>query len=172
MIDENGVGMTILSHDSEDRTLADGFEEKGSYVRNVQYTGAGVSSVAQISGIPMVSAYCEQFIKYECEGSLLFRSAPTGWWVSRDSVQMLYWGGASPDDFQKCACGATSPNTCVDTSYSCNRDANIGSSWHEDSGNLADKNHLPVIQLRFGDTGSGDETGYHTLGKLRCYGMV
>ena len=77
----------------------------------------------------------------------------------------------SQDDFQKCACGATSPNTCVDTSYSCNCDANIGSSWHEDSGNLTDKNHLPVIQLRFGDTGSG-EAGYHTLGKLRCYGMA
>ena len=171
MIDKNGVGVTILSHDSEDRTLGDGFEEKGSYVRNVHYIGAGVSSVAQISGIPMVSAYCEQFIKYECRGSLLFRSAPTGWWVSRDSVQMLYWGGASPDDFQKCACGTTSPNTCVDTSYSCNCDANIGSSWHEDSGNLTDKNHLPVIQLRFGDTGSG-EAGYHTLGKLRCYGIA
>ena len=92
---------------------------------------------------------------------------------------MLYWGGAgnrllggaSPDDFRKCACGATSPNTCVDTSYSCNCDAYIGSSWHEDSGNLNDKNHLPVIQLRFGDTGSG-EAGYHTLGKLRCYGMA
>ena len=46
MIDNNGVGVTILSHDSEDRTLVDGFEEKGSYVRNVYYIGAGVSSVA------------------------------------------------------------------------------------------------------------------------------
>ena len=80
MIDKNGVGVIILSHDSEDRTLVDGFEEKGSYVRTVHYIGAGVSSVAQISGIPMVSAYCEQFIKYECKGSLLFRSAPAGWW--------------------------------------------------------------------------------------------
>ncbi|CAH3147397.1 unnamed protein product, partial [Porites evermanni] len=172
MIDKNGVGVTILSHDSEDRTLVDGFEEKGSYVRNVYYIGVGVSRVAQISGIPMVSAYCEQFIKYECKGSLLFRSAPAGWWVSRDSIQMLYWGGASPDDFRKCACGVATPNTCVDTSYSCNCDANIGSYWHEDSGNLTNKNHLPVIQLRFGDTGDGDEAGYHTLGKLRCYGMA
>ena len=90
------------------------------------------------------------------------------------SWYFLEWSiGVEPsqDDFQKCACGATSPNTCVDTSYSCNCDANIGSSWHEDSGNLNDKNHLPVIQLRFGDTGSG-EAGYHTLGKLRCYGMA
>ena len=29
MIDKNRVGVTILSHDSEDRTLVDGFEEKG-----------------------------------------------------------------------------------------------------------------------------------------------
>ena len=78
MIDKKGVGVTIHSHDSEDRTLVDGFEEKGSYVRNVHYIGAGVSSVEQISGIPMLSSFCEQFIKYECRGSLLFRSAAAG----------------------------------------------------------------------------------------------
>lgn len=43
--------------------------------------------------------------------------------------------------------------------------------WHEDCGLLTEKSHLLVIQLRFGDTGSSDETGYHTLRKLKCYGM-
>ena len=71
----------------------------------------------------------------------------------------------------KSAHAGLQPQTRVDTSYSCNCDANIGSSWHEDSGKLTDKNHLHVIQLRFGDTESG-EAGYHTLGKLRCYGMA
>ena len=32
MTDKNGVGVTVVGHDSEDRTLVDGYEEKGSYV--------------------------------------------------------------------------------------------------------------------------------------------
>ena len=37
---------------------------------------------------------------------------------------------------------------------------------------IADKNRLPVTELRFGDTGDGTnrEYGYHTLGKLQCWG--
>ena len=31
--------MNILSHDSEDRKLVDGFEGKGSYVKNYLYLG-------------------------------------------------------------------------------------------------------------------------------------
>ena len=60
--------------------------------------------MAQISFIPVVSAHCEQFIKYDCKGSLLFRpdDPATGWWVSRNGIQLLYSGGASPVDFKKC----------------------------------------------------------------------
>ena len=36
---------------------------------------------------------------------------------------------------------------------------------------ITNKSHLPVTQLRFGDTGEQKEDGYHTLGKLKCYGM-
>ena len=42
----------------------------------------------------------------------------------------------------------------------------------EDSGLLTDKTHLPVKQLRFGDTAGGSDQGYHTLGKLKCYDIV
>jgi len=28
------------------------------------------------------------------------------------------------------------------------------------------------LQLRIGDTGLPEETGYHTLGKLKCYGIA
>ena len=48
-------------------------------------------------------------------------------------------------------------------------------AWREDSGLLTDKSTLPVKELRFGDTGvfqGVDEKGYHTLGKLRCYGTA
>jgi len=32
--------------------------------------------------------------------------------------------------------------------------------------------HLPVKQLRFGDAGDNTNKGYHTLGKLKCYGAA
>lgn len=37
MTDKGGVGVTVVSHDSESRTLVDGFEAPGSYLRNVTY---------------------------------------------------------------------------------------------------------------------------------------
>ena len=94
-----------------------------------------------------------------------------GWWVSRDDEKMKYWGGVNSVPF-KCACSLN--NTCADRSYGCNCDKNDW-NWREDSGLLADKSKLPVIQMRFGDTGefvSHNESGYHTLGPLECYGLI
>ena len=88
--------------------------------------------------------------------------------MSRDSTKMTYWGGASPGS-GKCTCGKT--NSCADSSYGCNCDK-ADKVWREDSGLLTDKSSLPVKQLRFGDTGASSEEGYHTLGKLKCYGIV
>jgi len=166
MNDKNGVGVTIISHDSENRALVDGYEEAGSYKRDIIYTGA---SLSQLASLTTVSSHCEQFIKYECHGSVLwlFCSKPDAWWVSRDSAKMRYWGGASPGS-GKCACGMTS--SCAGPSRGCNCDKN-DHVWREDSGLLTYKSHLPVKQLRFGDTGDSSEKGYHTLGKLKCYGM-
>ena len=80
---------------------------------------------------------------------------------------MTYWGGASVS--RKCACGMT--NSCAVSFFGCNCDKN-DRVWREDSGLLTDKTRLPVKQLRFGDTGGSYEKGYHTLGKLKCYGIV
>ena len=171
MIDKNEVSVTVVGHDSENRMLVDGYEAEGSYLRDVQYLGAGLSSIAQLVGLTNVSANCEQFIKYECRNSLLLfpPGIPSGWWVSRDFVNMTYWGGATSADSYKCACGLN--KTCPDPSRGCNCDAN-DDAWREDSGLLTEKSHLPVVQLRFGDTGSSVEQGYHTLGKLKCHGMA
>ena len=173
MSDKNGVGVTVISHDSENRTLVDGHESSGSYARDIHYTGA---SLSQLASLTRVSLHCEQFIKYECFGSGLWLQSPgghDGWWVSRDSAKMLYWGGATPGS-GKCACGMT--KSCANPSDGCNCDKN-DPVWREDSGLLIDKTHLPVKQLRFGDTSydgeySFDEQGYHTLGKFKCYGVV
>ena len=163
MTDKNGVGVTIISHDSENRIYVKGYEAKGSYTRDIHYTGARLS---QLESLTRVSSHCEQFIKYECYASALFRYGHA-WWMSRDSTKMTYWGGASVSG--KCACGMT--NSCADSSYGCNCDKN-DNVWREDSGLLTDKTHLPLKQFKFGDTGDSSEHGYHTLGKLKCYGMA
>ena len=87
--------------------------------------------------------------------------------MSRDSTRMTYWGGASING--KCACGMT--NSCADSRYGCNCDKN-DRVWHEKNGLLTDKTKLSVKQLRFGNTAGGRQQGYHTLGKLKCYGTA
>ena len=164
MTDKNGVGVTVISHDSESRTHVKGCERAGCYSRNIHYTGASLFHLASLTS---VSSYCAQFIKYECYSSKLLRTGQ-GWWVSRDYSKMTYWGGASPGS-GKCACGMN--NTCANPIYGCNCDAN-DNVWREDSGLLTDKTKLPVKQLFFGDNGKPDEQGYHTLGKFKCYGTA
>ncbi|CAH3196410.1 unnamed protein product [Porites evermanni] len=164
MTDKSGVGVTVISHDSESRTYVhqvSGYGAQGSYSRDIHYTGA---SLSQLASLTRVSLQCEQFIKYECYHSvLLYNGNLYGWWVSRDSQKMRYWGGASAND--KCACGMT--NSCSNPSNGCNCDKN-DYVWREDSGLLTDKTKLPVKQLRFGDIGdSSSEYGYHTLGNTK-----
>ena len=167
MTDKNGIGVTVISHDSENRTLVNGHEPKGTYSRDIHYAGA---SLSQLASLTRVSLRCEQFIKYECYNSKLLnsdRTGPFGWWVSRDDDKMTYWGGATESG--KCACGMN--NTCANNNLGCNCDEN-DKKWREDSGFLTNKTKLPVKQLRFGDTGKKREQGYHTLGKLKCYGIA
>ena len=166
MTDKSGVGVTVIGHDSERRTHVNGYTSRGSYSRDIHYTGA---SLSQLASLTRVSSHCEQFIKYECSASVLlspYWGDPYGWWVSRDSAKMTYWGGASIS--RKCACGMT--NSCANSRFGCNCDKN-DNVWREDSGLLTDKTKLPVKQLRFGDT-PGSQQGYHTLGKLKCYGTA
>ena len=163
MTDKSGVGVTVISHDSESRTHVSGCENPGCYSRDIHYTRA---SLSQLASLTRVSSHCEQFIKYECYDSAIFRYGGFAWWVSRDSAKMTYWGGASPGS-RKCGCGMT--NSCADSSYGCNCDKN-DKVWRDDSGLLTDKTKLPVKQLRFGDVSSVEE-GYHTLGKLKCFGI-
>ena len=166
MTDKNGIGVTVASHDSENRTKVKGYEAIGSYMRNVSYNGEGLTHIAQLTRLTDVSAHCEQFIKFECFHARLLRDG-YGWWVSRDGNKMTYWGGGNSVP-NMCACGLN--RSCAEPSKKCNCDINRD-GWRQDSGLLTNKSHLPVIQLRFGDTGDGNEVGYHTLGKLKCYGM-
>lgn len=64
-----GIGVTVITHNSEQRTLVDGFEESGSYRRDVVYDG--ISDMDQLRALASISNHCEQFIKYECYHSLI-----------------------------------------------------------------------------------------------------
>ena len=102
MTDKSGVGVTVISHNSESRTRFPGCNPSGCYSRDIRYTRA---SLSQLASLTRVSSHCEQFIKYECYHSL-FLGHGYAWWVSHDSLKMTYWGGASPGS-SKCACGMT-----------------------------------------------------------------
>ena len=163
MESKNGIGVTVIGHDSETRTRVDGYDGPASYSRKIRYN----ITMEQIVAVINQSKNCEQFIKYECSSSLLLYDS-YGFWVSRQDKKMNYWGGAAVDS-GKCACGMN--DTCTGGGK-CNCDVN-DKALREDSGFLTDKNTLPVTELRFGDTGIGaghDEHGYHTLGKFLCWG--
>ena len=165
MSDKSGVGVTVISHDSESRTHVgpNGCGPAGCYSKDVRYTGV---STAQLEALTRISKNCEQFIKFECSSSVAFLESSYAWWVSRDGTRMNYWGGATGHD-RMCACGVT--NSCARAGRKCNCS---GGGWNEDSGLLTDKSTLPVTQIRLGDLNASHEEGYHTLGKLKCYGQA
>lgn len=93
---------------------------------------------------------------------------PNSWWVSRQNQKMDYWGGALPGS-RKCECGLT--GECVDNTKWCNCDSNLD-GWQEDGGDITEMEYLPVMQLRFGDTGTpvDEKEGRYLLGPLICEG--
>ena len=168
MSDKGGVGVAVISHDSESRTHVGnipGCGTPGCYRKDVTYTGV---STAQLAALTRVSQNCEQFIKFECKSDVEFIENGYAWWVSRDGTRMNYWGGATGYK-NICACGVT--NSCSNRVGKCNCNNN-GIGWREDSGLLTDKSALPVTQISLGDLDQSHEEGYHTLGKLKCYGQA
>ena len=167
MSDKGGVGVTAISHNSESRTHVaniPGCGSPGCYKKDVTYTGVGT---AQLAALTRVSQNCEQFIKFECNNDVAFIESLYAWWVSRDGTRMNYWGGATGYN-NMCACGVT--NSCSNgRKCIC---SNLADGWREDSGLLTDKSALPVSQIRLGDLDQSHEEGYHTLGKLKCYGQA
>ena len=169
MSDKGGVGVTVISHDSESRTHVANIPgcsntDPGCYSKNVTYSGVNTD---QLEALTRVSQNCEQLIKFECNGAVAFIKESVAWWVSRDGRKMNYWGGAG-GSANMCACGVT--NSCSN-GEKCNC-YNSRGGWREDSGLLTDKSALPVSQIRLADLDNSDEEGYHTLGKLKCYGQA
>ncbi|KAJ9588639.1 hypothetical protein L9F63_018073, partial [Diploptera punctata] len=161
----DGRVLTVVSHSNEETTPVDGFQEPGSFTQDIMYE----ADMDQIEALINRSASCSQRLRYECKQSPTegnFR--PMSWWVSRYNQRMDYWGGSLPGS-RKCECGIM--GTCVDQTKWCNCDSGLD-SWLEDGGDLTQKEHLPVKQLRFGDTGNplDEKEGRYTLGSLMCEG--
>ena len=166
MSDKGGVGVTVISHNRESRTHVANipgcnWDNPGCYSKDVTYTGVNVAQLAALTRV------CEQFIKFECNIDVGFVPQSAAWWVSRDGRKMNYWGGAG-GAANTCACGIT--NSCSN-GQKCNC-YNSAGGWREDSGLLTDKSALPVTQIRLADFDDSNEEGYHTLGKLKCYGQA
>ena len=155
MSDKGGVGVTVISHDSESRTYLNNIPgcnlNPGCYSKNVTYIGV---NTAQLAALTRVSQNCEQFIKFECNYEVAFVEEKLAWWVSRDGKRMNYWGGAT-GSLNTCACGVT--NSCSN-GKKCNC-RNSGDGWREDSGLLTDKSVLPVSQIRLADLDHSREEG-------------
>ncbi|XP_076625165.1 neurexin-4 isoform X3 [Colletes latitarsis] len=168
----DGRVRTILRHNNERITPVDGFQEPGSFVQDIIYD----ADMDQIEALLNRSTNCRQRISYECIHSKLFNSPvpqgdyfrPNSWWVSRNNQKMDYWGGALPGS-RKCECGIL--GNCVDPTKWCNCDSEVKGPL-EDSGDITEKEYLPVKQLRFGDTGTpvDEKEGRYTLGPLICEG--
>ena len=55
MTDKNGVGVTVVGHDGEERTLVKGYEGRGAYVRYIHYTGTNLTRNGQLFGLLDIS---------------------------------------------------------------------------------------------------------------------
>ncbi|XP_012057418.1 PREDICTED: neurexin-4 isoform X2 [Atta cephalotes] len=168
----DGRVMTFLHHSNEQLTPVDGFQEPGSFIQDINYD----ADFDQIEALLNRSISCTQRISYECKHSKLFNTPvppgdyfrPNSWWVSRNNQKMDYWGGALSGS-RKCECGIE--GKCTDITKWCNCDSDLD-GWFIDSGEIREKEHLPVKQLRFGDTGTplDEKEGRYTLGPLICEG--
>lgn len=97
----------------------------------------------------------------------LIRAMPGGCHVTE---HVNYWGGATGYDMT-CACGLT--NSCSNgQKCNCYEGGGRDAGRREDSGILTDKSVLPVTEIRIGDVDQSHEEAFHTLGKLKCYGVA
>lgn len=118
--------------------------------------------------------YCEQYVKYSCEGSEFLRWSKNGgelhkgWWTDARGNPRYYWGGNTNGKGCECARTGTCPPAFKESLAMCNCNVNDGGVKRFDDGVLADKTHLPVRKVNAGDTGSDDERARIEIGPLRC----
>ena len=80
--DKGGVGVTVISHDSESRTHVSNipkcaYDNPGCYSKSVSYTG---NSTTQLEVLTRVS---HKLHKFECKRAVAFVLESVSWWVSK-----------------------------------------------------------------------------------------
>jgi contactin associated protein-like 2 len=171
---------TLLHHALESGTLASDRLNVAGQQERVSYD-AGAEQIVQLVNRSIV---CYQSIRYECFNMPLLRSpydrdapfAPAAFWLSRNHLQMDYWGG-SLSGSRKCSCGLH--GTCKDSRYWCNCDSPaMIDQWMVDEGELNDKQHLPVAELHvlanvlhapLSSSGAAIGSGYAASGRSSPY---
>ena len=109
---------------------------------------------------------------------------PFGWWTSINNQKMDYWGDAELGS-RRCACALSPIISCANPNTRCNCDSGDEDTENVDSGHIIRKEHLPIIKVNFGDTGSPAVVSYqansernvfktksakYTIGPLMCEG--
>ncbi|XP_012566541.2 contactin-associated protein like 5-3 [Hydra vulgaris] len=128
------------------------------------------ANIVQMRELILNSAYCEQYIKYTCLGTPIFRSPegpPSVRWMGGDDILHYYWGGAK-NNRGYCACGLD--QTCFNVGKYCNCDDLSAYQSLVDDGNLTIKEHLPVRQVQFDQVLKGSVTAQLRVDHLRCTG--
>ena len=164
MEDKNGIGVTVIDHDSEEKNDVTGCNNAGCFMKNLTYN---IVTKSQLDILKTVSVHCEQFVKFECNGLVPFIEEKAAWWITLKGRPMFYLGGAAPTS-KKCACGMS--QTCVGGGL-CNCKRTGPRSRRSDSGLLTNKFTLPVAGLRFGGRREGDGESYYSVGKFKCHGV-
>ncbi|KAK7100724.1 hypothetical protein V1264_023622 [Littorina saxatilis] len=164
---EPGNAITVIGHDSEQRTQVQGWEGAREYEQPITYN----ISLDHVVSIIDQSTSCKQYIKWECKAALIHNpndnNKVTTGWLNRTEQLADYFGGAAPGT-GACACGMNS--TCASEDLLCNCDQN-DNIWRFDDGDLTFKQDLPVTAFVAGDTGDmNEEEGFHTLGRVYCWG--
>ncbi|XP_046330803.2 A disintegrin and metalloproteinase with thrombospondin motifs adt-1-like isoform X14 [Haliotis rufescens] len=167
MTSQDGAGVTVIGHDSEEEEEVVGYEGAGEYVLGLNYNVTLDHAIAIIDA----SENCRQFVQWRCKAALIHNPNGNGiittGWRNRTGGIADYFGDATPGSGM-CTCGMT--QSCADPTLACNCDMN-DDVWREDSGYLSYRPDLPVTEFIAGDTGDdGTEAGAFRVGPVECFG--
>ncbi|RDD42651.1 Fibrillin-1 [Trichoplax sp. H2] len=128
----------------------------------VEYQHADLDQLKQLID---VSQSCIQEVKYQCRHARLTDNSGNlmSYWVSRQGVNMNYWGGS--DGWTGCLCGMS--GTCVggpNAKCNCDKADNV---LRTDFGPIIDKRYLPVTEMKMGGNSASMRARFF-LGPLRC----
>ena len=155
---DSGTYKSVFRHaDSGKSIRINGFEEKGSYARQIVYE----EDFASIVSIVDASDSCEQKIEAKCYNSIINNYS---WFTDRSNNKIQFWAGG-----QVAGCKCAIDSSCADSSKKCNCDKNDNVNRNDD-GSYTDKSLLPLSGVRVGETGGATEYLELKIGDLVCSG--